>query len=316
MAKYTLAGKEVTKEEFDREVYKGIDGTIVLNDSFFLDEILHSLFPTKDEEESKSVRGATIDMSELKGENAFKNLKFRNEKLSQEEKDKVNQLRTSITGVFCNEPYDFKLPVTGVINHTGGTVFEKVQDSTIPNKNIDPFYVVDIKNISKVDLKRNDLDEMLDYVFRGQYEDKQDPLEAYNAITGHSTRHKSQGVKQEYLCKGINNPPNPIKGWQPVPKIGKKESKTVEKAPIFTYCKQMKNAIEALSLRSLYGHRKYEKGDDWENFSRVENGDFEYSNAEFRHALCIGNDEDEEQHLVASAWNSVAKLELYLRNKK
>src|SRR6188768_1611990 len=100
MAKYTLAGKEVTKEEFDREVYKGIDGTIVLNGSFFLDEILHSLFPTKDEEESKSVRGATIDMSELKGENAFKNLKFRNEKLSQEEKDKVNQLRTSITGVF------------------------------------------------------------------------------------------------------------------------------------------------------------------------------------------------------------------------
>lgn len=96
--------------------------------------------------------------------------------------------------------------------------------------------------------------------------------------------------------------------------LGKKESQTVKKAPIFTYCKVNKNAIEALSLRALYGHEKYEEGDDWENFSRVPNGDFEYSNAEFRHALDIG-EEDEETHLIASAWNSVARLELYLRNK-
>lgn len=94
--------------------------------------------------------------------------------------------------------------------------------------------------------------------------------------------------------------------------LGKKESQIVEKAPIFTYCKQMKNAIEALSLRSLYGHKKYEKGDDWENFARVENGDFEYSNAAFRHALGIGED-SERDHLIAEAWNSVAKLELFLR---
>lgn len=93
---------------------------------------------------------------------------------------------------------------------------------------------------------------------------------------------------------------------------GKKESQTLEKAPVFTYCKQMKNAIEALSLRSLYGHKKYEIGDDWENFSRVENGQFEYSNAAFRHALGIG-EEDEKAHLIAEAWNSVAKLELFLR---
>lgn len=94
--------------------------------------------------------------------------------------------------------------------------------------------------------------------------------------------------------------------------VGKKESQTVKKAPIFTYCKQMKNAIEALSLRSLYGHEKYEKGDDWENFSRVENGEFEYANASFRHALGIG-EEDEKNHLIAEAWNAVAKLEIYLR---
>lgn len=98
-------------------------------------------------------------------------------------------------------------------------------------------------------------------------------------------------------------------------KVGKKESQVVKKAPIFTYCKVNKHAIEALSLRALLGHEKYEVGDDWENFSRLDNGDFEYANAEFRHALGIG-EETEEQHLVAQAWNAVARLEIYYRNKK
>lgn len=101
--------------------------------------------------------------------------------------------------------------------------------------------------------------------------------------------------------------------------VGIKETQTTVKAPIFTYCKVNKNALEALAFRALYGHEKYNKNgqdEDWQNFSRVPNGDFEYSNAEFRHALEIGQDENEEQHLVASAWNSIARLEIYLRNKK
>ena len=77
-------------------------------------------------------------------------------------------------------------------------------------------------------------------------------------------------------------------------KAGKKETQTVKKAPIFTFCKQMKNAVEKLALRSLYGHEKYEKGDDWSNFARVPNADFEYSNSQFRHALEIGGEETEE----------------------
>ena len=96
--------------------------------------------------------------------------------------------------------------------------------------------------------------------------------------------------------------------------VGKKESQTVEKAPIFTYCKVNKNALEALALRALHGHKKYEIGDDWENFTRVPNGDFEYSNSQFRHALEIGED-TEEEHLVSAAWNAVSRLEIYLRNK-
>lgn len=94
---------------------------------------------------------------------------------------------------------------------------------------------------------------------------------------------------------------------------GRKDSK--EKAPIYTFCKQFKLAIEQLALRSKLGHDKYEKGDDWENFFRVTNPDYEYGNAEFRHALGIGDDEDETAHLVATAWNTIARLECHLRNK-
>lgn len=96
---------------------------------------------------------------------------------------------------------------------------------------------------------------------------------------------------------------------------GVKESQSVDKAPIFTYCKVNKNALEALSLRALYGHIKYKETDsDWQNFTRVPNALEEYGNAEFRHALNIG-EEDEETHLIASAWNAVAKLEVFLRDK-
>jgi Domain of unknown function (DUF5664) len=90
-----------------------------------------------------------------------------------------------------------------------------------------------------------------------------------------------------------------------------------EKAPIFTYCNQFKNAIEQLALRSKHGHEKYLETDaDWRNFARVPNADFEYSNAEFRHALGLGNDEESElDHLTAAAWNAVARLQIYIEKQ-
>jgi Domain of unknown function (DUF5664) len=90
-----------------------------------------------------------------------------------------------------------------------------------------------------------------------------------------------------------------------------------EKAPIFTYCNQFKNAIEQLALRSKYGHDKYKETDaDWRNFARVPNADFEYSNAEFRHALGLGNDKESElDHLTAAAWNAVARLQIYIEKR-
>jgi hypothetical protein len=98
---------------------------------------------------------------------------------------------------------------------------------------------------------------------------------------------------------------------------GIKESQSVKKAPIFTYCKVNSLALESLAFRALYGHEKYKESDsDWQNFTRVPNAEEEYSNSMFRHALNIGEDETEEQHLIASAWNAVSRLEIFLRNKK
>jgi hypothetical protein len=122
---------------------------------------------------------------------------------------------------------------------------------------------------------------------------------------------KKDTVDKEAICEEncvIYNPSNLFGG--------KKESQTVSKAPIFTFCKQMKNAMEQLAFRSEYGHNKYLEFDaDWNNFARVENGDEQYANAEFRHALGIGED-TELEHYVASAWNAVARLEIYLRKLK
>ena len=99
---------------------------------------------------------------------------------------------------------------------------------------------------------------------------------------------------------------------------GVKESQSIDKAPIFTYCKVNKNALEALAFRALYGHKKYNKNgedEDWQNFTRVPNAEEEYANAEFRHALEIGGEETTEEHLIASAWNAVSRLEIFLRKK-
>ena len=96
---------------------------------------------------------------------------------------------------------------------------------------------------------------------------------------------------------------------------GIKESQSVKKAPIFTYCKVNSLALEALAFRALYGHEKYKETDqDWQNFTRVPNAEQEYGEALFRHALNIGED-SEEEHYIASAWNAVARLEVFLRNK-
>lgn len=88
-----------------------------------------------------------------------------------------------------------------------------------------------------------------------------------------------------------------------------------DKPPVFTVCNQFKNAISAIAMRSLAGHNKYKETDkDWENFSRVGNPDYEYSNAQFRHALGLLGNESKIGHLAASAWDAMARLEMAIRN--
>ncbi len=192
-------------------------------------------------------------------------------------------------------------------DNTGGTVFEKVQDTPLSF----PFCAVITPTLEQKVIKvweRKDVKQYVEDWFKTRNVNS-------NIFKDFDKEHnqKSEGVGLNIMPNGVAR--GKIFTYESEEKVGKKESQTVKKAPIFTYCKQMKNAVEALALRSLYGHERYEKGDDWENFARVENGEFEYANASFRHALGIG-EEDEENHLIAEAWNSMAKLELYLRKNK
>jgi hypothetical protein len=81
--------------------------------------------------------------------------------------------------------------------------------------------------------------------------------------------------------------------------------------------KQFPKAIEKVGQRSQFGHLKYLEHDaDWLNYKRVPNGYEEYSNACMRHLLELGDEDSELEHHVATAWNSLARLQIYLENNE
>ena len=97
----------------------------------------------------------------------------------------------------------------------------------------------------------------------------------------------------------------------------KGEKLSSEKAPMGMMFKQFSLALEAVAMRSKEGHIKYEKFDhDWMNFKRVPNAIEEYKNGAARHLCEIGDDEDSLGHAAATAWNSLARLQLILENKQ
>ena len=150
--------------------------------------------------------------------------------------------------------------------------------------------------------------ESVSNFFSGNYKSNREINDHFKGIL-EGLEHGEPVKSYKYLDSLVEEVVHNIKGI--------KESQIVEKAPVFTYCKVNKNALEALALRALYGHERYNidgADEDWQNFTRVPNGDFEYSNAMFRHALEIGGEEGEKEHLVASAWNAISRLEIYLRN--
>lgn len=86
-----------------------------------------------------------------------------------------------------------------------------------------------------------------------------------------------------------------------------------DKAPMGKVLKQFPLALEAVAMRSKYGHEKYIDFDqDWMNFKRVPNAKEQYLDAAVRHLAEIGDDEDSIGHLKAAAWNILATLQLKL----
>lgn len=85
------------------------------------------------------------------------------------------------------------------------------------------------------------------------------------------------------------------------------------KLPLYTVLKkQFKNALTCVVERSEFGHRKYfETDQDYQNFRQhsVE----EYSNALMRHLFEEGEG-TEKEHMIATAWNALARLEIYLQD--
>ena len=79
----------------------------------------------------------------------------------------------------------------------------------------------------------------------------------------------------------------------------------------------MARAIMAVSKVATFGANKYSDG-GWVD---VPNGEARYADAGYRHVLkrAMGEEVDkdsEELHLAHEAWNALAKLDLFLRNKE
>lgn len=97
------------------------------------------------------------------------------------------------------------------------------------------------------------------------------------------------------------------------PKVGQKFSQN--KAPMGKLLRQFPLAFEQVAFRSKYGHEKYNidgADDDWKNFTRVKNAN--YDDAVIRHFCGLG-EENEIEHMAASIWNQLAELQLKLENK-
>lgn len=86
------------------------------------------------------------------------------------------------------------------------------------------------------------------------------------------------------------------------------------KIPLYiVLVKQFKNALLEVAKRSEVGHKKYIENDaDYMNFKTVSIN--EYDNALMRHLFEDGEDTQLE-HYTAVAWNSLARLELYLEQR-
>lgn len=110
-------------------------------------------------------------------------------------------------------------------------------------------------------------------------------------------------------------------------KVAKKRTTKVgskfddEKPPVLQFLHQFPRAIAYLSSISKYGHDKYgkeENQEDWDNWKHVENRKYRYEQAMGRHSL------EKSEHLDESGfysvghtgWNALAILETILEEQE
>lgn len=297
---YLVDGKKVTQEQFQQlvdgreENYNiSIDNLRVVasgkgykSEPFFLDEFI---FPAKNNIKFTSLvipHKSTEDKvktEELRGY-LVENQRFNNldtiVKIMQA--DNEEELKSVVRE---DEIRYFKFPPYENISNTGGTVFEKVQDST---------------------------------------------LDTYNAIVGHSTRHKANkdlrnDSDNQNKSSAIRNE-SPLLGKSPVfdfeetakqiiLNFGEKHNKN--KPQLSILFKQFPKALEALAKCSEYGNQKYKETDkDFLNFKRVSGGSKTYADAGLRHRLETGLDESGLPHQYHVCWNALAELQLWIEENE
>lgn len=303
---YKYNNKEVSKEEFNsvsKELFKWFEGDTINSVPFSsVSNFLDGDF--KSQRQINNHLKYILDLGQIKGSSTrhksqngetHKELTVEDKlKIAESfKKEALKQLNITLEDIKTQSSQSYYTSPEKKEEIKKKCLERLIQESSVENNISDLAYLISAKNkkqlnkrLAKISAEKTEKEENL--VFQKDSEIHKDDIITNTSRGEKETMGYLQGVK---------------------------EAQTIEKAPIFTYCKVNKNALEALSLRALYGHKKYKETDqDWQNFTRVPNALEEYANASFRHALGIG-EEDEETHLIASAWNAVAKLEVFLRDK-
>lgn len=104
-------------------------------------------------------------------------------------------------------------------------------------------------------------------------------------------------------------------------KEGKKEDEN--KIPVGELLSQFPNALKLAAMCSNFGHERYKEFDEnWDNWSKVENGIFRYKQARGRHLLdekqdFSGIDVDSKLPSIGhTLWNNLALVELLIKENK
>lgn len=186
--------------------------------------------------------------------------------------------------ILAEDAYDFKSPVTGSTHHTGGTVFEKVQDSTSPN------YSAVIENCNKA--QENYLRNHL----INQTEQQKEVLDNYNSIVGHSA--KSKEIKPEDIWNNEKGD-----GIKKVIMNSKSKSGIKETSGKLDYSEINFNLLDLMAKRFMDNKVKYPKGN---TLKEIDQNEILW--AAFRHIRKMikpveGDTESYQDHLAAVATN-------------